>query len=59
MAEARKQIRLCDNPSLDGQRAFHPTLETMRDSLAPVTDSKLRLADELDTYLERVQVRSV
>lgn len=55
MARAREDIRLLEDP--DGNRgSFQPTLETAGDELAPPATSRLRLADGLDTYLERVQV---
>lgn len=61
MARAREDIRLLDNPNGDGKKTdccFEPTFETAADDgLAPPASSKLRLADELDTYLDRVQVR--
>ncbi|CAM9639432.1 unnamed protein product [Ectocarpus fasciculatus] len=64
MARAREDIRLLDNNDYyafeDGDHASHsfePTFETAGDDgLAPSTTSRLRLADELDTYLDRVQV---
>ncbi|CAN0115601.1 unnamed protein product, partial [Pylaiella littoralis] len=60
MARAREDIRLLENPNSDGTMAdccFEPTLETAGDDgLAPLALSRLRLADELDTYLDRVQV---
>ncbi|CAN0393844.1 unnamed protein product, partial [Ectocarpus fasciculatus] len=64
MARAREDIRLLDNNDYyyafeDGDHASHsfePTFETAGDDgLAPSTTSRLRLADELDTYLDRVQ----
>lgn len=65
MARARQDTRLLDNNnnnnSFDdgdqGCHSFEPTFETAGDDgLAPSTTSRLRLADELDTYLDRVQV---
>ncbi|CAN0031477.1 unnamed protein product [Ectocarpus sp. 12 AP-2014] len=67
MARAREDIRLLDNnnninnnsfeDSDQGCHSFEPTFETAGDDgLAPSTTSRLRLADELDTYLDRVQV---
>ncbi|CAM9152095.1 unnamed protein product, partial [Ectocarpus sp. 6 AP-2014] len=64
MARAREDIRLLDNNNNndrfeDGDQVCHrfePTFETAGDDgLAPSTTSRLRLADELDTYLDRVQ----
>lgn len=41
----------------DSGRSFEPTLETAGDDgLAPPAFSRLRLADDLDTYVDRVQV---
>lgn len=59
MARAREDTRLLDNPDGKGNAgcSFEPTLETGGDDgLAPPASSRLRLADELDTYLDRVQV---
>ncbi|CAN0009428.1 unnamed protein product [Ectocarpus sp. 12 AP-2014] len=70
MARAREDIRLLDNNNNNnnnnnngfedgdqGCHSFEPTFETAGDDgLAPSTTSRLRLADELDTYLDRVQV---
>lgn len=61
MARAREDTRLLDNPDgTTGGNAgcpFEPTFETAGDDgLAPPASSRLRLADELDTYLDRVQV---
>ncbi|CAN0369688.1 unnamed protein product, partial [Ectocarpus sp. 8 AP-2014] len=65
MARAREDIRLLDNNTNNnnsfedgdqGCHSFEPTFETAGDDgLAPSTTSRLRLADELDTYLDRVQ----
>ncbi len=59
MTRAREDIRLLDNPDGEGNAdcPFEPTFATARgDGLAPQALSRLRLADELDTYLDRVQV---
>lgn len=55
MAKAREDTRLLEEVD-EGQAGFHPRLETQGDVLAPLASSRLRLADELDTYIERVQV---
>lgn len=56
MAKAREEIRLLDD--FDGKDGdFEPRLATAGDDgLAPAAPSRLRLADELDTYIDRVQV---
>lgn len=56
MAMAREEIRLLDD--FDGKDGhFEPRFATAGDDgLAPAAPSRLRLADELDTYLDRVQV---
>jgi len=62
MTRAREDIRLLDNPDGDGNAdcPFEPTFATAGDDgLAPPALSRLRLADELDTYIDRVQVRVV
>lgn len=57
MARAREEIRLLEDPDGD-DGSFSPRLHTSGvDGLAPPAVSRLRLADELDTYLDRVQVR--
>lgn len=59
MARAREETRLLDNPDGNGNTSctFEPTFETAGDDgLAPPAPSRLRLADELDTYIDRVQV---
>lgn len=59
MARAREEARLLDNPDGNGSAGcpFEPTFETVGDDgLAPPASSRLRLADELDTYLDRVEV---
>ncbi|CAM9825375.1 unnamed protein product, partial [Scytosiphon promiscuus] len=64
MARAREEIRLLDNHDNnnssdavgDSGSSFEPTFETAgNDGLAPTASSRLRLADELDTYVDRVQ----
>ncbi|CAM9951971.1 unnamed protein product, partial [Hapterophycus canaliculatus] len=63
LARAREEIRLLENHDYDnngaaghGGRSFEPTFETAGDDgLAPLASSRLRLADELDTYVDRVQ----
>lgn len=55
MARAREEIRLLGDPAgADG--GFTPRLETAGDNMAPPSSSRLRLADELDTYIDRIQV---
>lgn len=58
MARAREEIRLLDD--IGGKNGgFEPRLATAGDDgLAPAAPSRLRLADELDTYLDRVQVNN-
>lgn len=59
MARAREEIRLLDD--FDGKDGdFEPRLATAGDNgLAPAAPSRLRLADELDTYIDRVQVTNI
>lgn len=58
MAKAREDTRLLEEVD-EGRAGFRPRLETQGDALTPLASSRLRLADELDTYIERVQVMVV
>ncbi|CAM9889691.1 unnamed protein product, partial [Choristocarpus tenellus] len=54
MVQARKEGQLLKD--LEGQNfTFQPHLFTRGDPLAPDTASKLRLANELETYTERIK----
>lgn len=58
LARTRVETRLLSgqNGGGTGGSEFRPRLETERDPLAPVTSSRLKLVDELDTYIDRCKV---